>query len=91
MTDNNSGWVYVIVCEPGKDESLLGLNDSKTGENFIPTFKKKHGAESCFLSLPKEPGKKYEVQAIHIEELTKNCEENGFAIAMIDEQGNIVE
>ncbi len=87
---DKEGWVFVLVCNPGAEESFLGLHDSQKEVDFIPAFYSRENAESCFLSMPKEQGKKYEIQAIHIEELTKNCAENGFIVAMVDEEGKII-
>ena len=68
------GWVYVIVCNPGTNEQFLGLYDKEKNVDFIPAFPSKDAANDCFLTLPKEKGKKYEVQAIHIEELTEDAD-----------------
>ena len=84
------GWVYVIVCDPGKNEHFLGLIDKEKNVNFIPAFANKDAANDCFLTLPKEKGKKYEVQAIHIDELTEDATKNGFIVAMVDNDGNII-
>ncbi len=84
------GWVYVIVCNPGVNEQFLGLYDKEKSVDFIPAFPSKEAANDCFLTLPKEKGKKYEVQAIHIEELTVEATKNGFLVAMFDNDGNII-
>jgi hypothetical protein len=84
------GWVYVIISDPGKKEHLLGLYDEKKKVDFIPAFQTKEAANDCFLTLPREKGKKYEVQAIHIEELNHEAEKNGFIVAMVDKDGNII-
>jgi hypothetical protein len=84
------GWVYVIVCDPGRNEHFLGLIDKDKNVDFIPAFPSKDAANDCFLTLPKEKGKKYEVQAIHIDELTEDATKNGFIVAMVDNDGNIV-
>lgn len=92
MTDetDKAGWVFVVVSNPGKNESFLGLHDKEKNIDFIPAFHSRENAESCFLSLPREKGTKYEIQAIHLEELTKNCLDNGFILAMVDEDGKII-
>lgn len=93
MTDtaaDNTDWVFIIVSNPGKNESLLGLHDKLKDIDFIPTFQSKEDATSCFLSIPKEQGVKYEVQAILMEDLEQNCKEKGFAIAMVDDSGKII-
>lgn len=89
-TLQESGWVYVFVCNPGSDEHFLGLYDKAKDVNFIPAFQSKDDANDCFLSLPREKGKKYEVQAIHIEELSATATENGFIAALVDKDGNIL-
>ncbi len=61
--------MYVFVCDPEKNESFLGLYNAEKDINFIPAFRSKEEANDCFLSLPRQKGKKYELQAIHIEEL----------------------
>ena len=88
---NKEGWVYAFVCNPGADESFLGLYSKSNDLNFIPAFYTKEEANDCFLSLPREKGKKYELQAVHIEELTKDAEENGYAVVMVDGDGKKIE
>ncbi|MGB3210959.1 MAG: hypothetical protein WBB19_09675 [Desulforhopalus sp.] len=86
----DGGWVYVFVCDPGNDESFLGLYDADKGINFIPAFRSKDEANDCFLNLPREKGKKYELHAIHIEELDEDATRNGFTVALVDSDGKIV-
>jgi len=35
-------------------------------------------------------GRKYEVQAVHIDELKEIAEKNGFVVAMVDKDGHII-
>ncbi len=85
----DKGWVYVVVCEPDKEATFLGLHDEEKQIDFIPAFETKDAANDCFLSLPREKGKKYEIQAVHIEELYEDAQKNGFIVAMLDSDGNI--
>jgi hypothetical protein len=85
-----SGWVYVFVSDPGNDESFLGLYNEEKDVNFIPAFRSKGEANDCFLTIPREKGKKYELQAIHIEELIEDAVKNGFTVALVDDEGNII-
>jgi len=94
MEEHNAvaaGWVYVFVCDPGKEESFLGLYDSVKDVNFVPIFRNKDEANDCFLNLPRQKGKKYELQAIHIEELQEAASENGFTVALVDSEGRLVQ
>ncbi len=87
---NNEGWVYVVVCDPDKDETFLGLYDKEKGVQYIPVFDNKDAANECFLTLPREKGRKYEIQAIHLDELKEDASENDFIIAMVDKEGNVI-
>ena len=87
---SSKGWVYVVVCEPEREATFLGLHDNEKKVDFIPAFESKEAANDCFLSLPREKGKKYEIQAVHIEELFKDAEENGFVVAMLDSNGKVI-
>lgn len=88
---SSKGWVYVVVCEPEKDATFLGLHNKEKNINFIPAFESKDAANDCFLSLPREKGKKYEIQAVHITELYEDAEKNGFAVAMVDADGKLLD
>ena len=85
-----TGWVYVFVCDPEKDETFLGLYNAEKDVHFIPAFRSKEEANDCFLNLPREKGKKYELQAIHIEELHEAAAKNNYAVAMIDQDGKLI-
>ncbi len=87
----DKGWVYVVVCDPDTQATFLGLHNTEKGIDFIPAFDSKEAADDCFLSLPKEKGRKYQVQAVLLEELYKDAERNGFVVAMIDNDGKVVE
>lgn len=92
MTDKKeeTGWVYVFVCDPGESETFLGLYNKEQEVNFIPAFQTKEEANDCFLTIPREKGKKYELQAVHIEELYETAKENAFEVAIVDNEGKVV-
>ena len=83
-------WVYVFVCDPGKEESFLGLYNTDKNVDFIPAFQSREDANDCFLNLPREKGKKYELQAVHIEELHDIATKSGFAVALVDSDGKVI-
>lgn len=92
MTENalKSGWVYVFVCDPGPGESFLGLYNAEKDVNFIPVFKNKDQANDCFLTIPREKGKKYELQAVLIDDLQEEAENNSYTVALVDDEGKII-
>lgn len=90
-TENNSGegWVWVIVYDKDAEGHYLGLYDEEQDVHFIPAFASKEDANDCYIDLPREKGKKYEVQAVHIEELNEDAEKAGFVVAMLDSEGKV--
>jgi len=90
VDEKNRKWVYVLVGKAGREESFLGLYDEKTMVNFIPAFSTKEDAEDCYLTLPREKGVKYEIQAVHIEELHEHAGKNNFVVTMVDKDGRIL-
>lgn len=92
MVENEqaSGWVWVVVYDQKDGSHYLGLYSEEQNINFIPAFESKEAAADCFLTLPREKGKKYEIQAIHIEELTEDARNNGFSVALVDAEGKVI-
>ncbi|PIE64798.1 MAG: hypothetical protein CSA26_06315 [Desulfobacterales bacterium] len=86
---NAAGWVYALVCDREKDGHYLGLYSEDNDVNFIPIFETREEANDCFLSLPREKGVTYEVQAVPIEELKADADKNGFVVALFDGNGTI--
>lgn len=91
MTEKNGGsdWVYVYVGGKEGSENFLGLYSEDLQVDFIPAFATKEAAQTCYLTLPRAKGSKYEVQAVLIEELRRDAEANGFIVTMLDEDGKI--
>lgn len=87
---NSESWVYAFVCEPGANESFLGLNDQEKDLNLLPVFRTKEEAQDCYLELPREKGKKYELQAVHVEDIQEFAQKGGFTIAVLDGSGRLV-
>ena len=80
----------MVVSDKEAEGHYLGLYDEEQDVNFIPAFESKEAANDCFLQRQREKGKKYEVQAVHIEELTKDAEKAGFSVAIVNGDGKIV-
>lgn len=87
---NEKGWVYAVVCTQENNNHFLGLHNDEKDIDFIPVFESRDAANDCFLQLPREKGKTYEVQAVHIEELYEDAEKNGFSVALFDGEGAVV-
>ena len=87
----NSRWVFVIVQKSGTDEQIMGQIDEEKQINFIPTFLAKEAAQQAVMFMPKQKGKKIEIQAIIFEDLSRYACENQFLIFILDEDGKILE
>jgi len=83
-------WLYVFVYGPETKANFLGLNNQETAQNIIPAFNSKEDAENCFLELPRQKGEKYELQAVHIDDLRRAAAKNAFVIALVDGHGKVV-
>ena len=55
------GWVYAVVCTQENNSHFLGLHNAEKDIDFIPVFESREAANDCFLQLPREKGKTYEV------------------------------
>lgn len=83
-------WVFVIIQNPGANEQIVGMHDDAADVDFIPVFKEKEIAAECFINMPRETGKRYEVQAIIFEDLETYAFNNNFIIFFLDKQGKIL-
>jgi hypothetical protein len=84
-------WVWVVIQNPGGDEQFLGQKDEEKGISFIPTFLEKEEAELGLTLMVRDQGRKYEVQAILIEDLSERASENGFMIFVLNAKGEVLE
>ncbi len=89
-TPSDHSWVYIVVQDPGGNEQFLGLKDEENEISFIPAFIKKEEAQDGFLNIPREKGKKYEIQAIIFEDLKKYAKENGLVVFILDGEGKVL-
>jgi len=92
MTDKQKDdtWVWVIVQDPGGNEQFLGQHDDQKDVSFIPAFHEKDMAQQAVGKLITEKGKKYEAQAILLDELSKDAAQHGFLIFMLNADGEIL-
>ena len=88
---NADTWVWVVVQDPGGDEQFLGQLDGENNIAFIPAFYHKEDAQLCLPQMFRQREKKYEIQAIFFDELSKDASKHGFMIFMLNAEGEILE
>ena len=84
-------WVWVVVQDPGGNEQFLGQHDEQTDISYIPAFLDKEAAQQGLIDLKRQPGQKYEAQAILREELLKDAAAGGFMVFLLSENGKVLE
>ena len=83
-------WVWVIVQDPGGNETFLGQYDEVNDISFISAFLEKQAALEVLEKLIRDKDKKYEVQAIKHAFLTSYGKEKGFVIFILNSKGEIL-
>ncbi len=84
-------WVWVLVQDPDGNAQFLGQHDEQDDISYIPAFSDKEAAQQGLLSLTRQPGLKYEAQAILREELLKDAAAGGFMVFLLSENGEVLE
>ncbi len=84
-------WLWIVVQDPGANEVILGQHFDKEQISFIPAFLDKETAQQCYGRLALKPGRTYEIQGIHIDELKQHATQNDFLIFKLDSAGKILE
>ena len=84
-------WVWVVIQDPGANEKFLGQNDEEKDISFIPTFLEKEEAEKGLTLMARDEGRKYEVHAIQIEDLSERAAENGLMLFVVNGKGEVLQ
>ena len=87
----NNTWVWAVVQDPDRDEQFLGQYDEVSKIFFVPFFREKEDAEQCISGLVKNPGHKYEIQAIIFEELKRLCAKDKAMLFLLNGKGKILD
>lgn len=90
-TLKNDSWLWVIVMDPDSEPQYLGQQDEDTAVSYVPAFLKKEDAQRGVSNLSIKKGKKTEVQAVMLEQLTGDAARNDFEIFILSAEGAILE
>jgi hypothetical protein len=85
-----TAWVYVVVQNPGANETIVGQQDPDLQLTFIPVFKDKESALQGMTRMAKAPGQICEVQAIIHEDLLSYARQAGFLLFFLDGSGRVL-
>ncbi len=88
---DDTTWVWGVVLNPEKDENLLGQYDEENQVSFIPIFLERDETLKSLHNLAMEKGKKYEIQAILYEDVSRYASENGFMIFILNGDGEVLD
>jgi hypothetical protein len=89
QTIDKNAWVYVVVQNPGGNETIVGQHDAEHDIHFVPVFRDRDSALLGVTKMVKEPGQTFEIQAIIYDDLVRYSAEGGFLLFILDGQGNI--
>ena len=56
----------------------------------VPAFFQKEDAQLCWPQMHRQKEKKYEIQAVFFDELSRDAAKNGFMIFMLNAEGEIL-
>ncbi len=83
-------YVWVVVEKQGGQENFLGVGLPHGGQ-FIPATKTKEEGLMLLGKLPQAAGLVREVESIHKFRLVEEAKLQGFAVFVVDSQGQIIE
>lgn len=86
-----SGWLWIIIQNPGKNEQIVGQEYEAEKLAFIPAFKDKEKASMGLLRMAVDPSIPCEPQAIHLDDLKREAFGNGFIIMVLEGGGEVIE
>lgn len=87
---SETGWLWVLIQNPGENEQIVGQYYTKDNISFIPAFGEKEEARRCQGKMALNDKKKYEIQAMHINDLKMQAGPNGFQIFILNGVGEIL-
>ena len=88
----DKNYVWVIVETVGQEDNFVGLNDTQSGETFIPVTADRDHALMLVGRLPAGPqGATRQVEAIHKDRLMEMAGAEGFAVYLVDQEGRLLQ
>ncbi len=87
---SETGWLWVLIQQKSGNDQIVGQYFKNEGISFIPAFGEKEEARRCQGKMALEEGIKYEIQAMHINDLKMQALAGGFQIFILNGVGEIL-
>ncbi|MEZ4525270.1 MAG: hypothetical protein R2941_05050 [Desulfobacterales bacterium] len=87
---SETGWLWVLIQQRGDKEQIVGHCFKNEDISFIPAFGEKEEARRCQDKMGLDPKMKYEIQAMHINDLKMQARAGGFQIFILNGVGEIL-
>lgn len=84
-------WVWVLIQNPGGNETIVGQQYEEEDVSFIPAFLDKEEALKGYHRIVRKAGVRDEFQAILFEDLAGHAADNAFEIFLLNGTGDILE
>jgi hypothetical protein len=83
--------VWVVVQTVEGVEQFVGQHSADLDIMFIPFFKDKEEAQQGLSLIRRAKGSRYEVQAVHIQDLAEDAAQHGFLLFQTDADGQVLD
>ncbi len=87
---SETGWLWVLIQDSEGSEQIVGQYFKDDDISFIPAFAEKEYARRCQGKMSLAEGMKYEIQAMHINDLKMQAKAGGFQIFILNGVGEIL-
>jgi len=83
--------VWVVVQTVDNVEQFVGQHSADLDIMFIPFFEDKEEAQQGMSLIPRAKGSRYEVQAVHFQDLVGDAAQHGFLLFQTDADGQVLD
>jgi hypothetical protein len=87
---NPADYVWVVTETVGQNEGLYALED-EAGKKYIPVFQSQDDGLAVKARLEKKPEGQYQIEAMHLGQVSEAARTNGADIFVLDAEGRIVD
>ena len=89
LAENPMVWVFDQIV--GNVEQFVGQHSADLDIMFIPFFEDKEEAQQGMSLIRRAKGSRYEVQAVHFQDLAGDAAQHGFLLFQTDADGHVLD